>query len=351
MSWTVGYDPVGRIISFNAPGNFSGFAYDVNGNRLSSTHVVGGQTSSRTYTVGDASNHLTGFNLKMGGITASVSYRYNANGDMTSDGLRRYSYDAEGRLSAVTSGATDASPTTRYAHNALGQRVFKTEPLYPPAEGDESNPGFMRGLVSFFSKIWGPSASDAEKLGFAFMYDEEGTLISEAGTGGANSTGSTQYIYLPTSSGPMPIVAVIDGTKYAVHSDHLNTPRRLTDATGRPVWQWGYSAFGDEKPTHAKNRFANLDLTPSPGTTNISPVVFNLRHPGQYDDEESGLYYNLHRSYDSRTGRYSQPDPIGLDGGWNRFSYVSANPLSFADPLGLLQGMRQRPAEVMLFEG
>ncbi|MCY1546708.1 RHS repeat-associated core domain protein [compost metagenome] len=47
------------------------------------------------------------------------------------------------------------------------------------------------------------------------------------------------------------------------------------------------------------------------------------------------MFYNYHRSYDAKTGRYSQPDPIGLDGGWNRFGYVDANPLSFVDPLGL----------------
>ena len=70
-----------------------------------------------------------------------MAYTYNANGDLTSDGLRTFSYNAEGRLSAVTTGATDASPTTRYAHNVLGQRVFKTEPLYPSSEGDESDQG------------------------------------------------------------------------------------------------------------------------------------------------------------------------------------------------------------------
>jgi RHS repeat-associated protein len=127
----------------------------------------------------------------------------------------------------------------------------------------------------------------------------------------------------------MPIAAVIDGAMYAVHSDHLNTPRRLTNASGQAVWQWSYSAFGEDKPTVAKNRFANLEATPNPGTTGISEVKFNLRYPGQYADGESGLFYNYFRSYDARTGRYSQSDPIGLDGGWNRFGYVDANPLSW----------------------
>ena len=66
----------------------------------------------------------------------------------------------------------------------------------------------------------------------------------------------------------------------------------MTNAGGQAVWQWGYSAFGQDKPTLAKNRFANLDVAPSPGTTNVSEAKFNPRYPGQYADEASGLFYN-----------------------------------------------------------
>jgi RHS repeat-associated protein len=336
VTWSVGYSAVGRIVSFNATGNTAGFGYDANGNRSSSTRAVAGVSTSRTYTVGSTSNQLTGFSQTINSASStSVSYGYNANGDMVSDGLRSYTYDAEGRLAAATTGATDVSPTTRYAHNALGQRVFKTEPLYPPSQGDEADPGFMQSLIAFFTKLWSPSTTQAEQLGYAYTYDEQGTLIAEVGSGGTNSAGQSQYIYLPTANGPMPIAAVINGTTYAVHSDHLNTPRKLTNADGQAVWQWGYSAFGEDRPTLAKSRFANTDTTPNPGTTSISEVKFNLRYPGQYADEESGLFYNYFRSYDARTGRYSQPDPIGLDGGWNRLGYVDEDPLGDSDALGL----------------
>jgi RHS repeat-associated protein len=336
ITWTVGYNAVGRITGFNATGSTAGFGYDANGNLSSSTRALNGQSTSRTYTVGASSNRLTGFTQSINGASStSVSYGYNANGDLVSDGLRSYTYDAEGRLAASTTGATDVSPTTRYAHNALGQRVFKTEPLYPPGQGDEADPGFMQSLIAFFTKLWNPTTNQAEQLGYAYVYDENGSLISEAGSGGANSAGQASYIYLPTANGPMPIAAVINGATYAVHSDHLNTPRKLSNADGQPVWQWSYSAFGEDKPTIAKNRFANLDTTPNPGTTSVSEVKFNLRYPGQYADEESGLFYNYFRSYDARTGRYSQPDPIGLDGGWNRFGYVGGDSLGFTDPFGL----------------
>jgi RHS repeat-associated protein len=123
---------------------------------------------------------------------------------------------------------------------------------------------------------------------------------------------------------------------YAVQSDHLNTPRRITSGSGQVMWQWAYSAFGETAPTTAAKRFAGPETVPTTGTTTATPVTFNLRYPGQYADAESGLFYNYFRSYSPTTGRYTQSDPIGLDGGWNRFGYVGANPLTFSDPTGLL---------------
>jgi RHS repeat-associated protein len=101
------------------------------------------------------------------------------------------------------------------------------------------------------------------------------------------------------------------------------------------VWQWAYSAFGDEEPTTGAKRFTGPATHPSTGRTHLEAVTFNLRYPGQVADGETGLSYNYFRSYDARVGRYTQGDPIGLDGGWNRFTYVSGNPLSLIDPMGL----------------
>ena len=64
----------------------------------------------------------------------------------------------------------------------------------------------------------------------------------------------------------------------------------------------------------------------------------NFGFPGQYYEEETGLYYNYFRDYDPSTGRYTTSDPIGLDGGLNTYLYVNANPLVFTDRKGLVPG-------------
>jgi RHS repeat-associated protein len=271
-----------------------------------------------------------------------LHYTHDANGALLKDGLRSYEFDAANRLGNVTTGTGPDAPTTRYAHNALGQRLFKTEPLYAPVSSgsNPADPGVMQTLANFFASLWGgntgaaaPSAS--EKLGYTYYYDEDGSLLYELGSGGANSGGSAHYVYLPTPAGPMPIATYTGSKHYAVRTDHLNTPRRLTNSAKQVAWQWAFSAFGDEQPTTARNRYVDPATTPNAGTTTEAEVTFNLRYPGQYFDKESGLNYNYFRSYDARTGRYTQADPIDLEGGWNRYQYADGNPISFADPDGL----------------
>jgi RHS repeat-associated protein len=65
-------------------------------------------------------------------------------------------------------------------------------------------------------------------------------------------------------------------------------------------------------------------------------VAYNLRFPGQYYDQETGLFYNYNRDYDPAVGRYVESDPIGLYGGsYSTYSYAQSDPVVLADPSGL----------------
>ncbi|EED5355195.1 TPA: HNH/endonuclease VII fold putative polymorphic toxin, partial [Salmonella enterica] len=96
-------------------------------------------------------------------------------------------------------------------------------------------------------------------------------------------------------------------------------PQEMYSANGRKVWRrqrslWGQAAANDASPDGRESCDAGF--------------------MGQWQDEESGLWYNLHRYYNARTGQYLSPDPLRLAGGLNTYGYVH-NPLTWADPYGL----------------
>jgi len=106
------------------------------------------------------------------------------------------------------------------------------------------------------------------------------------------------------------------------HHDHLDTPIQATDKNGNIVWAANYNIFGQATIT-------------TPAATADSPAITtNLRLPGQYFDDETGLHYNFRRYYDPQTGRYITQDPIGLAGGDNQYRYGEADPANVSDPTG-----------------
>ena len=120
----------------------------------------------------------------------------------------------------------------------------------------------------------------------------------------------------PTTPG-QPITGSNPLVTYYVWADHLDTPRAITtsDAANSVVWTWDSDPFGTTQATGS--------------------IVYNLRFPGQYADQETGTHYNYFRDYNPKTGRYQQSDPAGLVGGLSPYAYVLGEPLSLSDPYGL----------------
>ena len=103
-------------------------------------------------------------------------------------------------------------------------------------------------------------------------------------------------------------------------SDHLGNHQQAFDNNGNKVWEQELDIFG------RKRRKVN---------NNSSFIPF--KYQGQYEDIETGLYYNRFRYYDSRTGNYISQDPIKLLGGLSLYSYVE-NTNTFIDEFGLRKG-------------
>ena len=129
-----------------------------------------------------------------------------------------------------------------------------------------------------------------------------------------------------------PVAVITGSTIHYVHTDHLGTPRAVTQG-GTAVWRWESDPFGST----AAQEDPDGDLT---------AFTYNLRFPGQYYDDETGLHYNYFRTYDPSTGRYLKNDPIGLRGGLNTYEYATQNPVKLVDPLGLFPGNNSIDASI-----
>lgn len=245
--------------------------YDANSNRLTTTG-----TTASTETVSTTNNRL---NSTSGGIVRTYSYD-NAGNTLSLTG-ETFTFNQRGRMSSATSSAG----TTNYLYNALGQLIEK-------------------------------SGNGGTTL---LIYDEAGRLLGEYTAAGA-------LIQETVWMGDTPVATMQpNGSSiaiYYVHTDHLGTPRKITRPSDNGLmWRWDPDTFGN--------------VNPNTNPAGLGAFNYNLRFPGQYSLNESGLYYNYFRDYDPQTGRYLESDPIGLRGGINTYAYTSANPITNVDPSGL----------------
>ncbi len=103
------------------------------------------------------------------------------------------------------------------------------------------------------------------------------------------------------------------------------------------VWKWD-----------AVEPFGNNPANENP--SGLGVFQMNLRHPGQYYDQEVNTFYNYNRDYDPATGRYRQSDPIGLRGGFNTYVYARSTPTTLVDPNGLKPGDKFESESLAAFD-
>jgi RHS repeat-associated protein len=241
-------------------------------NRLTTTG-----TTASTETISTTNNRL---NSTSGGIVRT--YGYDSAGNTTSYTGDSFTFNDRGRMSqAIVSGSA-----TNYIYNALGQLVEK----------------YGNGGTTFL------------------VYDEAGHILGEYSSTGA-------LIEETVWMGDTPVATLLPNgssvTIYYVHTDHLGTPRKVTRPSDNGLmWRWDPDTFGS--------------VAPNSNPSGLGTFNYNLRFPGQYSLNESGLYYNYYRDYDPSMGWYLESDPIGLAAGVSTYTYVGGDPLSVVDPYGLL---------------
>jgi RHS repeat-associated protein len=95
----------------------------------------------------------------------------------------------------------------------------------------------------------------------------------------------------------VPAAKITEKQKLSIVSNYMGTPEAMYREDGEAVWTCELNSYGKVLD------FKGLSKTECP-----------FRYQGQYEDAETGLYYNRFRYYSPEEGMYISQDPIGLLG-------------------------------------
>jgi RHS repeat-associated protein len=265
-STNYGYDELSRLQSAQTVDQTSAgtwklrFTYDRYGNRLRQIPVGGAGLMYMSEVLADPlTNHLFG-----------AGQTYDAAGNMTSDGVHSYTYDAEGRITHVD-GTANA-----FTYDGGGFRVGKNGIVYVAARGH---------------------------------------VIAEYLSGAAPAVPNVEYIY----AGGQRVATIASSAINYYYADHLSV-RSSADSTGTVTRTYGHFPFGEtwyETGTPDKWKFTTYERdADSEGGLDYANARFDFTYIGRF------------MSLDPLSGSVLTPQSL------NHYAYVNNDPVNLTDPSG-----------------
>jgi RHS repeat-associated protein len=278
VSMIYGYDAANELTGINylSPTNTAMgalvYGYDLDGRRISKTGSFATDVLPATTTTPgtfDLNNRQTQFN--------GTAQAYDANGNLTSNGVNTFVWNARNQLTQITQGSTTQFS---YAYDALGRRTSKS----------------VAGSTAPTTYLYDGANAVQEAIGSVTNPILTGLGVDERFTRN-DVNGRTDLL-----------------------TDALNSTIALTDGTGAIKQQYSYDPYGNVTQSDTTTGFTN-------------PYLYTGR-----EADSAGLYYYRARYYSPTMGRFISEDPIGFSGGQNNFfAYVGGSPINSTDPSGLWQ--------------
>jgi|CXWL01.1.fsa_nt_gi RHS repeat-associated protein len=250
------------------------WTYDRYGNRQAFTQNIGGSTTVTNPSVNQNTNRFT-----------SSDFIYDKNGNVTRDRdgvtnqLRTFVFNGENKQIEVRDG--NNAPIGQYFYDGEGKRVKK----FITATGETT----------------------------IFVYSN-GKLVAE---------------YSNNIAGPSEAKIAYTTT------DHLGSPRVITDDIGQVRSRRDFLPFGEEINVGIGGRTGESGQGYSVPTDGV-----RQKFTGYQKDTETSLDFAEARMYENRFGRFTAVDPLLASGKsanpqtFNRYGYVLNNPLVMIDPDG-----------------
>ncbi|EIC30148.1 RHS repeat-associated core domain-containing protein [Methylomicrobium album] len=273
---TYGYDAQGSLASLthNLAGTAQDITWSYTRNQIQDLKTQSWSNDSYAWTgYSNGTRNYTANGLNQYATAQGATLSYDANGNLTGDGVWTYAYNLDNQLTS----ASQAGASHSLAYDGAG-RLRQTT---------------LAGTVTNL-------AYDGVDL--VAEYDSAGTLLR-------------RYVHGPGVDQPL-VGYEGSGTanKSWLYADHQGSLVATANAAGTGTALYRYGPYGEPDQT----------------------TGLRFRYTGQQLLGPLNLYYYKARFYSPALGRFLQTDPVGYQDGLNRYVYVGNNPFNRNDPNGLI---------------
>ena len=284
-----GYNLRSEVTSATMANGDSSYDYDPIGNRVFSSL----NAATNTYTA----NSLNQYSSLQPKDLQPINLSYDLDGNMLTNGVWSYIWDAENRLTSVYSNNTLLVSNT-FDHQS--RRIAKTT-----AEGTRT---FIWDGWNLISETLLTSNFSLPTF-YTWGLDLSGTLQGAGGVGGLLAV-HTSPLHLGEGQG--------EGRTVFPFYDANGNVTEYIDASGAIRAHYTFDAFGN-----TISQSGDLAAT------------FSHRFSTKYFDAETGLMMYQLRAYSPEEGKWLSRDPIGIIGGLNITGFLQNDPNDQVDIFGL----------------